>query len=271
MKRTALGASVLALVVALTGCGTKTVSGTPSGESFTDAQELVRAASSKTAEAKSSKFTFETALAGQKFTGQGAGRYDGANTAMQMSMDVGPVHEEILYVDGSAYIQLPEEYREKMTGGKPWGKLDPNNPMAKSMGASTNAEQNDPSKYLDQIQEAGTIKRNEQTTLDGQPVTHYWIDVDLTKVMNKLADSGYPQEMLDLLKGKTGTIPLELWLNQDLLPVKITEDLGSMMKAMGAPSQLTDMTMTMTYTDWGTPVTLTAPPADQVGDLKLGG
>jgi len=267
----ALGASVLALAIALTGCGAKTISGTPSGGTFDNAQELVRAAASKTEQAKSSKFTFETQIAGQKMTGQGMGRYDGAATAMQMSMDVGPMHEEIVYTDGMMYIQLPEEMRALMTGGKPWGKLDPNSDVAKAMGSSVNAEQNDPSKYLEQIQEAGTITKSEQTTLNGEPATHYWIDLDFAKALDKLAESGYPREMLDVLKGKSGTIPMELWLNADQLPMKITENLGAMMKAVGAPAELSDMVMTMTYTDWGAPVTVTAPSADQVGELKLGG
>ena len=275
MKRLALAAGGLTLALALTGCGARTISGTPSGDAalFNSAQELVRAATSKTDQAKTAKFTFQTTVSGQTITGTGSGRFDGDGTFMQMTMDVGPVHEELRYVDKTMYVQLlPESLRARMTSGKPWGKLDPDSPLAKSMGTSVNMQQNDPSHYLEQIQRAGTITRSQQTTLDGRPVTHYWIDIDLAKAADLLAQNGYPHEVLDQLKGKTGTIPAELWLNRDLRPVKITEDLGAEMKALGAPAAAQDMTMTMTYSDWGAPVDpVTAPPADQVGELKLGG
>lgn len=274
MKRLALAAGGLTLAIALTGCGARTIAGTVSGDTvFGNAQELVRAAASKTEQAKTAKFTFEATAGGQTVKGTGSGRFESDNTAMQMTMDVGPVHEELRYVDKTMYIQLlPEQVRAQMTGGKPWGKLDPDSALAKTMGASANMNQNDPSKYLEQIQKAGTITRSEQTTLGGQPATHYWIDVDLAKAADMLAENGYPQEVLSRLQGKAGTIPLELWLNRDLLPVRITEDLGAEMKALGAPAEVQDMTMTMTYSDWGVPVDpVTAPPADQVGELKLGG
>src|SRR5437879_6115958 len=113
MKRIALAASGVALVLALSGCGAHTISGTPSADPmlFGNAQELVRAASAKTDQKKSAKFTVESSFAGQQISGQGLGRFDGENTVMQMTMNVGPVDEELRYVDKTFYIQLPEQAR----------------------------------------------------------------------------------------------------------------------------------------------------------------
>jgi hypothetical protein len=278
MKRPALVAGGFALIVALTGCGAQSVTGTPNpaGTSsggttlFGNAQDLVRAATAQTGKSKSAKFSIESSVAGQQLSGQGQGRFDGDNTAMQMKMNIGPVDEELRYVNKTLYIQLPAQYRAQATSGKAWGKLSADSPAAKAMGANQ-AEQNDPSKILDQIQQAGTITKSEQTVLDGQPVTHYWINVDVAKAMGQLSSAGLPPEQLDQIKTKVPTFPMELWLNGDMLPVQVTEDMTPLMAAAGAPASAGGLKMTMKYSDWGVPVDVQAPPADQVGDLKTGG
>lgn len=279
MKRPALVAGAFALIVALTGCGANTVTGTPNpaaGTSsggtalFGTAQDLVRAATAQTAKSKSAKFSIESSVAGQQLNGQGQGHFDGDDTAMQLKMSIGPIDEELRYVDKALYIQLPEQYRAQATSGKAWGKLSADDPAAKAMGTNQ-AQQDDPSKILDQIQQAGTITKSEQTVLDGQQVTHYWINIDVAKTVDKLASAGLPQEQLDQIKTKVPTFPMELWLNGDTLPVQVTEDLTALMTAAGAPAGAGGLKMTMKYSDWGVPVDVQAPPADQVGALKTGG
>jgi hypothetical protein len=166
------------------------------------------------------------------------------------------------------YMQLPEQYRGQLTSGKPWGKLAADSDLAKTMGAAQ-AQQNDPSQILQQIQQAGTINRSEQTTLDGKPVTHYWIDVDTAKSLDKLKSSGLQDSQLEQIAAKVKTIPVELWLDRDLLPAQFTEDMSGVIQAAGAPAGTPSMKMTIKYTDWGAPVDVQAPPADQVGELKL--
>lgn len=268
--RPAFGVGALALVLAVTGCGTRAISGTPTGDSqiFGNAQELVRAATAQTEKSKSAKFTIESSVGAQDINGQGEGRFDGDNTAMHLSMTVGPIDEDLVYVDKTMYVQLPEQYRGQMTSGKPWGKVPADSDLAKTMGAAQ-AEQNDPSQILQQIQQAGTITRSEQTMLDGKQVSHYWIDVDVAKAVDKLKDAGLPEAELNELATKVKTIPVQLWLDGDLLPVQFTEDMSGLLKAAGAPETMQNMKMTMKYTDWGVPVDVQAPPADQVGDLKL--
>jgi hypothetical protein len=268
--RPAFAVGALALVVALTGCGVRTVSGTPTADSqiFGNAQELVRAATAQTEKSKSAKFTIQSALGAQAITGQGEGRFDGDDTAMHLTMTVGSIDEDLLYVDKTMYIQLPEQYRAQMTSGKPWGKLAADSDLAKTMGAAQ-AQQNDPSQILQQIQEGGTITRSEQTMLDGLQVTHYWIDVDVAKSIDKLKAAGLPEAQLNEVATKVKTIPVELWLDGDLLPVQFTEDMSGLLTAAGAPASMQNMKVTMKYTDWGTPVDVQAPPADQVGELKL--
>ncbi|GAA4665447.1 MULTISPECIES: hypothetical protein [Amycolatopsis] len=276
MKRPMLAVGALALVLTLAGCGQRPVTGTANGDAaaagnsplFSNAQELVRAATSQTEKAKSAKFSMDMDVAGQTMTAEGAGTFDGDNTTMQMSMTVGGMDQELRYVGNTLYIRLPEQLRARVPGGKPWGKVPADSDTAKALGAAQ-AQQNDPSKTLQQIQEAGTITRSEQTTLDGKPVTHYWIDIDFAKAMDRYRGTQMPLEQLEQIKDKVGKLPAELWLDRDQLPVQVFQDMSPMMVAAGAPASAQTLKMTMKYSDWGTPVDVQTPPADEVGELQL--
>ncbi|GLY64498.1 hypothetical protein [Amycolatopsis taiwanensis] len=278
MKKAILAVSGLALVVTISACGARPETGqAPSGGSdslFGNAQELVRAASAKTDQAQSTKFTLTETLGSMgKITAHGEGRF-GADPVMDMKMNVlgGPqsMEMEMRLVDKTFYIKVPPEQSAK-TGGKPWGRVVVDEKTAKAMGDVTQtAEQNDPTKILDQIQQAGTITKSEKTTLDGQPASHYWVDIDFAKAATLLADSSglSAEEVQELAKKQLPPIPMELWLNQDSLPMQITEDLSPLMKAAGAPESLLPISVMMNYSDWGTPVDVQAPPANQVGEFK---
>jgi hypothetical protein len=274
MKNALLAVGGVALAVTISACGAETVSGqaSPSGSAtlFGNAQELVRAASTKTGQEKTAKFTLTESVGQQQITGHGEGRYDGPNTALDMNMAVLGQDMEVRFVDKTVYIKLPAAATAQLSGGKPWGRVAAGNPMAQALGATTQqAQQNDPSKILDQIQQAGTITRSEQTTLDGQPTSHYWVDIDFAKAAASFgANAGLPADQLQKLAGQIKTIPVQLWLNSDSLPVQITEDLTAISQAAGAPASAQPVNLTLRYSDWGTPVDVQAPPADQVGDLQ---
>ncbi|NIH87340.1 hypothetical protein [Amycolatopsis granulosa] len=63
---------------------------------------------------------------------------------------------------------------------------------------------------------------------------------------------------------------MELSLDRAQLPVPVTQDLGLLMEAADAAAEAQNASMTMKYTDWGDPVGVAAPPADQLGVLKSG-
>ena len=275
MRKTALAAGGFALVIALTGCsgGGDNASGNGSGgelsSPFGSAQELVRAASAQTEQSKSSKFTFEMDMAGQKLSGSGEGMYAGADTAMSMTMDAAGQAMEMRIVGKTLYMKMPEG--TGMTAeGKPWVKIDPegDDPMSKAMAGQFDnmTEQNDPSKILEQIEKAGTITNSEQVELDGQQTTHYSIELDMKKLAEQMPDSANAKAV-EQMQGKIDTMPMELWLNSDQLPVQIVMDMSKIAEAAGQPNA--GGQMTMKYSDWGTPVNVEAPPADQVGEMTM--
>ncbi|GAA3823095.1 MULTISPECIES: hypothetical protein [Amycolatopsis] len=272
MRKIALLAGALALVAGTTACGSTAESG-QAGETpalFGNAQELVLASSGKTSQAQTAKFTLTGSVAGQTLNAGGEGRFTGPSPAMTMTMTVAGQSQEMRVVDKVLYLKLPpEQAAQAVEGGKPWAKVPEDSEAGKAIGASMDqAAQGDPTQILDQIQQAGTITRSEQTTLDGQPVSHYWVNLDVAKATGTLNTGELPPEVLDKLKNSGAVIPVEIWLNSDQLPVQVTQDLTQVMQAAGAPAGAQSATMTMKYRDWGAPVDVTAPPADQVGELK---
>lgn len=287
MRRTVLATGAVALVLALGACG-NVVQGTPTAAgqqqvdtgqngvsaAFSDANQLVAAAKAGTSKSKSAKFSMEGNFGGQATKASGQGRFDGDNSAMSMTMDMVGQQMEMRFLNKTLYVKMPAA----AAAGKAWIKLsaDGSDPMSKALGGSLDkmSGQSDPTQVLDQISKAGKITKSEQTTLDGKPATHYTVDVDFAKLADQQAPGGLPAAAAEQLKGKNVHFPIDIWLNSDQLPVQIKMDMTPMMTALGAPGSAAaaGMVMTMHYSDWGTPVDVQAPPADQVGDFSdLGG
>jgi hypothetical protein len=281
MRKTALTAGGLALILALSACG-GTTGGTALPASapgqdkagstalFSDPLQLVAAAKAGTEKSKSAKFSMQMTAAGMSVKATGQGRFDGTNTAMSMNMDLLGQQLEMRLIGSDMYMKMPESMRASLGSTKPWTKisLTDSSSAGKALSDSYNqlAEQNDPSKMLEQIQKAGTISKSESTTLDGQPANHYTIDVDFAKLADQMP-AGLPADAKDKLAGQNVHFPMELWVNSDQLPMQIVMDMSALGKAIGgdaAAGQMGEMKMTMKYTDWGAPVSVEAPPADQV-------
>jgi hypothetical protein len=180
---------------------------------------------------------------------------------------------EIRLVDKTLYVKLPEATPGDAAGDKPWIKVprDGNDPFSQSLGGSLDqlAQQSDPLRTLDQIKKAGTIVRGEQARLDGSATDHYWIDIEPAKLAEELP-AGLSAETVQQVKGVADRFPMELWLNDRQLPVQMSLDLSSVLKAAGAPDG-SGAKITAKYSDWGSPVDVQAPPADQVGEVTTPG
>ncbi|MGX7824345.1 hypothetical protein ACTG9Q_04565 [Actinokineospora sp. 24-640] len=270
MGKTTLLAAALALV-ALAGCGT-TTPGVPttdapgpattsaeggSGTAFDSLKALSDAVNEKSASAQSAKMTFKSSAAGQEFTGEGAFRFAGEDTAMEMTMTIPQVGEMTMrIVDDLVYMKFPQE----LVPGKPWVKIDPksDNEMAKSMGdVIDQAKRTDPRSMLEQLAKSGTIKDFKSDTIDGQETTHYTIEVELSKLGD--AELGMdPAAIKELEKAGVKTLTYEVWVNEENLPLRFVTEVPVMNQKVSVQAD---------YTDWGTPVDVEAPPANQVGEM----
>lgn len=285
MRKSLMVAGGLALALALVGCG-ETTEGTPTA-AFGDAKSLVSAASESTAKQKSSKMTMEMKMGPITATGNGVGLYDGANSkmAMTMSMDMsaagmGPMEIEMRMLDGVVYMKMPSGMAGMPEGdqSKPWIKMDLSDMAgAGGMDISKMMEQNDPTKMLELLEESGKLTGTEQTQVDGRPATKYSFDVDFKKMMEQYG--GGLGQMGDLDGLDMDSMPMHVWINAENLPVQFTIDMSDVMKkavesaGSSAPAGMNfdNASMTMKYTDWGTEVTVEAPPKSEISEAELPG
>jgi hypothetical protein len=282
-KTTFAVAAGAALALVLTGCGAKSDSGTASAGGakpelglaapFGNVLELASAAKQGTEKSKTAKMSMDMSAGGKSETMQGAMSFNGVNSAFTMTMTGAEGPTEMRYVDKTLYMKVPAS-EAALGNGKAWLKISPDatDPLSQafSKAMSQASDQGDPSRVLDQVAKTGRIVSSDQTQLNGEQVNHYVVELDVDKAVDQFTGQ-LPAEvkakMTEQLKGKNIKIPAELWINKDQLPVQVTMDQGPMMQALGAGAAGSSKT-TVKYSDWGSPVDVTAPPADQVGDFS---
>jgi hypothetical protein len=275
-SRTLFVAGVGAGLITLAGCGATNISGsaapqgaTPgSGTTIASVADL-GAVVQQNASAKSSVHEDMT------MTIPGAGniaatadmKFAGAQSAVDMTMTLPSVGSlRVIVAGANVYLKLPSALSGALSAsGKPWIKEDltGNDAIAKSLGSTANlADQSDPSQLLDKIKSAGTITKVTHEQVDGVATTHYAINVDVKKMAGSLASGDAEKQALGQLTATT--IPFDIWVNSDNLPVRIVTQLAFSDPTTNSPEQIA---LTANYTKWGQPVTVAAPPADQVGSL----
>ncbi|AUI61500.1 hypothetical protein B1H26_05235 [Amycolatopsis sp. BJA-103] len=282
-----LAAVTTAAVLALSACGGEKQSGAtapvPSeaksslSSPLGDPIQLAALTRESTKKAKSSKMTMEAVAGTEKNTASGQGLYDGENSKLSMIMDADGKKLDMLFIDNALFFKLDAEDKAELKTDKAYAKIaaDGQDPISQLLGKmmSKAVKDSDPSRILEQVSKAGKITKSDQVELNGEQTNHYVIEIEAEKAIALImGDIGIPLpaealKQLDAkLKGKNVTIPTELWLNADQLPVQVVSDQTAFVKAMGAPGDGVAKT-TVKYTDWGVPVNITAPPADQVGDM----
>ncbi|MCU1461413.1 MAG: hypothetical protein JWO37_1488 [Acidimicrobiales bacterium] len=208
------------------------------------------------------------------------------------SSDPVPARVRVVIVDGVAYMEIPPEYAAKAPAGKKWAKLSPQDSAGLfgfSGGSSLPGmpDFTDPAKALDALQAMGDTKAVGTETLRGTETTHYVTQVNLAKVSEKSAGAAtsttgaVPNLFAGLLADVT--FPVDGWVGTDglLRKVRTEIDLGAILGplmgrlagAFGATTSsgpagplVLRSTMTVELFDYGTPVAVTLPPADQVVD-----
>lgn len=298
MRKALIAASAVALALTVGACGddkqgspTGNVPGNnvpvPGGDNgglFQDAAGLVDAAKESTAKAKTSKFTMDMTMGSMmSMKAEGQAEYAGADTkmAMTMTMDMsgvpgaaesgagGNMSIEMIMLDKIMYMKLPTG----LGGGdasKPWMKMPIDQMGASGAQMTQSMEYSDPVKTIEMIQENGKILNTEQTTVDGAPATKYSVELDAAKLFEKM---GQPMPA----GVKIDKMPMDVYLNADNLPVQIEMDLGKMMKDIAEqsgqqlPAGMDSGKMIAKYTNWGEPVSIQAPPPDQVSEGTLPG
>jgi hypothetical protein len=284
MRKTLLVAGIGAALITLAGCGGTAVSGSasapgaggaaPQGSSSSGQQiktvaDLGAIVQHNTGTKNAAHITMAMNVSGMgAVNATGDVKFGGGQIAEHMTMTLpGMGDMEMVMIGTTSYIKIPSSMAGMpgVNTGKPWTKFDMN-----SMGAGTNsfgstanlANQADPTQLISTITQAGTITNVTHDTVDGASTTHYAITVDVQKMIANLGGSNSAAQKQAMSQWGIKTMPFDIWVNSDNLPVKITTDIAMGGMTGSASSQAN---VTVNYTNWGESVTIAAPPADQVG------
>jgi hypothetical protein len=243
--------------------------------------EAVLASSTKTAEAKSSKVAFTIITQGipgapggsLTITGEGAFDYAGRQGAFTTNIpQLGQT--EAVSTGSTIYQKLPPQLAEGL-GGKPWAKIDLSQlgqSAAIDFDAISQASSGDPTQALQFLQGSGAdMVEVGKEQVRGEAVTHYRGTID----MDKAAAAAPPEQQqiyLKLAQLYGQPLPIDVWIDGEerLRKVSYVVDLAR----LNLPPQATagakptgNLSFTTELFDFGTPVSVTIPPADQVTDF----
>lgn len=204
------------------------------------------------ATATSAKMTFSFDADATTIRGSGSETLaDGKPTGIDLTETVpGSGEIRVLQVGDLTYVQLPSSMN---TSGKPWAlvRASSSNPAVQAMASSIDSLSS--SSSLDSIQQfvqgADSVVQQGTEDIDGQPATKYRVTIDVAKV------SSTNTSVAALKQFGIDTLPLDLYLDSKSRPLKMTMDFG----AQGHTAH-----MEYTVSDYDAPVTIQAPPADQV-------
>jgi hypothetical protein len=158
------------------------------------------------------------------------------------------------------YMKMPS-LTSALPGGKPWVKFDLR-AAAKSAGVDLGSlGAVDPKQGLQQLLASGDVKKIGTDTIGGVETTHYRAVIDMTRAAKVPAPQR--KQLRQLLKGMHGSAPVDVWIDAD---GRVRRE--SMSFDYGAGLQNAQASMTMDFTDFGAPVDVAVPAADEVTDMS---
>ena len=277
-------ATVVAVALGLTACG----SGVSTSDSVTKttvpvSRKIVLTSITTTAAARTARIDLQMKMSGDSMgsfdvTGEGLTDFASGNTDMTMRFD-GPIGMEmgdgfeIRGVDGTVYMRMPAALQIPLTEDKPWIAVDVPSDSNSFTSPFALGSQTDPTKalaYLEKVSNDVRAVGSEQVR--GVDTTHYTATLDLGKAIdadNSVLPPGVRDNMKELA-GLFGDIPADVWIDGDgrLRRMTLQLDLGEMFRGLdpsaAAGSDHFVITETVDLFDFGTPVHVEAPPADQV-------
>jgi hypothetical protein len=288
---TAALVAVLLTGAFLTGCGSseERTSNREDDVQITPAARVMRAAS-ESVDAGSAKIDMTMSMrggdipAGTTFSITGVQNFDTGD--VEMRIDYGELlagappdqrYASVRVVDGVMYMRFPDALTEELGLERPWLRLDVGDLQGEG-GASALSEtssQADPGQYLtylsgvsDDVEELGT------EDVRGVTTTRYRATIDFARALDegaairdKFEEMGPDiEEQLEELAAAGVTIPTDVWIDGDGLLRKLRMRMsGAGLAAVGMPADA-DVTVTMELYDYGTPASVTLPPAEEITD-----
>jgi hypothetical protein len=290
-----------ALALALAACGggsakpasntTRARTRTTSPTSSVAGRKIVLTSITTTAAAKTARTDVEVKMSGVSANGSkgaftisatGVAEFGSGDSQTTMTID-GPVGKiagdefEVRTLDGVVYVRVPAGLDVPGADGKPWVAVTPSAGSADTTSPFGLSGQTDPTKvlaYLEKVSDDVQVVGSEQVR--GVDTTHYHATLSLAKTIDENSDK-VPAGLRDSIKslaGLFGNMPADVWIDGDgrLRRLSLEIDLGAMFRGFETTGTTTAdnlvITETMDLYDFGTPVHVEAPPADQVAHFS---
>ncbi|MGD0881349.1 MAG: hypothetical protein ABSB09_07265 [Acidimicrobiales bacterium] len=274
-RRVAVG--VLGAAVLLAGCGgaassTGSSSGTASTAAPGSPAAVVLDAYQRTVADRTADVSLtETVTGGTTgtVTVNGSGQVDFTTGDAQFTLTVPPVGSITMrLLKPEVYLQLPAAADAGLPGGVSWVSLDLDTVTKSLTGQSLSQLSSsadvstDGLSYLEGVSADGVTTVG-PATIDGVSTTEYSATIDLAKV----GDQRPPRvrAALQRLESSVGlsNVPIQVWI--DAQGQVRQESFQETVTAGGASHSVS---ATIGYSDFGTPVSVVAPPANQVAPLS---
>jgi hypothetical protein len=266
-----VAALMAASAFALAGCaqalpGGSAVTGGSAPPGGTGAAAVVRAAYTRTVATHSAHVHVVEAVTGVPQLGpyavQADGRLDLAHDAAEFTLTA-PVlgTSQVRVVASTLYTRLPAAVAA-LLGTKPWIRVDLT--RQPTLGAGFGGGLTDELSLLDQV--SSSVTKVGTPSVGGVATTEYLAHVEGSKV---LAKAGLAAALAARAPAVGAAVPVHVWIDAQGRTRQLAVSLS--IPAVGTMAAV-HLELTETLSDFGTPVTVTAPPASQVGSLSgLGG
>lgn len=257
-------------LAAIVGCSSSGSTGSTGGSANggSNAVRLSPAAFIKAALAKVSNdktVHVQGTLSSGAFSGTLSGQEQFDPLALSMTMNMSNMDISEILVGNTLYLKMPQ--LSSMMGGKSWAKIDLSamGSLGSSVQSLLNSAKNaDPAQQLQPLLASGDLHEVGTETVDGVQAEHYAGTVDpATAFDGSAAAKNLTPDQIEQLKslmkdsGVTSET-IDVWVASTGLPVRETVSSNT-----SAGAVKVDMHMS----DWGGPVSISAPPADQVSDF----
>ncbi|MHB8293185.1 MAG: hypothetical protein ACYDH5_00820 [Acidimicrobiales bacterium] len=244
------------------------------------ALHAVESAYSTTLHTKTAKFTLAETINGTGSSGSklaqtvtGAGESNFVTHAFDMSINA-PTGGAIQIVEtgGIAYTKLPTASLSQVPGHKPWVSVNLNKLLRAKLGGSfsqlSSTNDNNPAQVLSNLSAvSGNVTKIGAATIGATKTTEYAATVDLNKVAAKIrAKAGAKAAQAITAEEQamgTHTFPVKVWVDSSGLLRRAEESIPLPASSGGRGT----MTLVMTFSAYGAPVSIMPPPASQVTDI----
>lgn len=173
---------------------------------------------------------------------------------------LGVITVHLIVLPDGVFLQFPKAIEAKLGG--PWLKanLASNDQTAQGL---LQLQQNlkKSADMKDSMPPGSRITSTADEQLDGTPVTRYEITADIATAAKQATDPTTQSQFADLIKAGVATVQSTVWIDGQNYPRKLHATLPlSKLGKKGVVDEVNDVV----FDHWGEPVSITAPPADQV-------